>query len=381
MRKFFLTFLCFFWLIILGIDPTQTYAASNKDIFEIDFLDVGQGDSILVNCDGHYMLVDGGSPKASSLIFTVLKNKSISYLDYIVATHADADHVGGLAGALNYAKAGTAYCSVTEHDTKAFNSFKKYLTKQGKSIRVPSAGDSFALGSSEVTVLGPVGASKSDDANNNSIVLRIVYGETSFLLTGDAEFEEERQIMNSGATIKSTVLKVGHHGSKYSTSNTFLYKVSPEYAVISVGADNSYGHPTNEVLTRLNRRNTQVYRTDLQGDIHIVSDGKTVTFSTEKNSDSSTNDNNVTTTTNETPAPEAAPDTNTDIAAPAAAVATTETATPQGMDYILNTNTKKFHYPGCKSVKQMKDKNKQAFHGSRDEAISMGYSPCGNCDP
>ncbi|MCR5421033.1 MAG: MBL fold metallo-hydrolase [Lachnospiraceae bacterium] len=353
MKKYFLTILCLFWLIIFSFNPTRTLTASNKGVFEIDFLDIGQGDSILVNCDGHYMLIDGGSSKASNLIFTVLKNKGISYLDYIVATHADEDHVGGLAGALNYAKVGTAYCSVTEHNTKAFNSFKKYLTKQGKSISIPSAGDSFALGSAKVTVLAPVGVSKSDDNNNNSIVLRIIYGETSFLLTGDAEYEEERQIMDSCTNIKSTVLKVGHHGSKNSTSIKFLYKVSPEYAVISVSADNSYGHPANEVLTQLNRRNVQVYRTDLQGDIHLFSDGKTVTFSTEKKSGTSTNVSDV----------------------------RSEAGTPRKMDYILNTNTKKFHFPECKSVENMKEKNKKAFHGSRDEVISLGYSPCGNCRP
>ncbi len=280
MKKIFLSFLCLIWLIMLGLDPAPGFTASNKGVFEIDFLDVGQGDSILVNCDGHYMLVDGGASKASSLIFTVLKNKGISYLDYMVASHADEDHVGGLAGALNYAKVGRAYCSVSDHDTKAFKSFKKYLAKQGKSISIPSAGDSFALGSAKVWVLGPVGSSKSDDDNNNSIVLRIVYGETSFLLTGDAEFDEENQIMDSCANIRSTVLKVGHHGSKYSTSNKFLNKVSPKYAVISVGADNSYGHPADKVLNRLKGKNVEVYRTDLQGDIHLVSDGKNVTFST-----------------------------------------------------------------------------------------------------
>lgn len=150
-------------LFILNIISGQIYVSAatleNKSYFEIDFLDVGQGDAALVNCDGKYMLVDGGAPKSSSLIYTVLKNKKISYLDYIVATHPDADHIGGLSGALNYAKVGVAYSPVREHDTKTFGSFVKYLKKQGKSLTIPEAGDTFELGSAEITVwfapLGP----------------------------------------------------------------------------------------------------------------------------------------------------------------------------------------------------------------------------------
>ena len=149
--------------------------------FQIDFIDVGQGDSALIQCDNHYMLIDGGSSDRSSLIYSYLKKRGIQYLDYMVATHADADHIGGLAGALYYATVGTAYCPVTTSDTKTFRNFVKYLNSRGKSITVPSYGDTFSLGGSTVTVLGPAKAASED--NNSSIVLRIVYGETSFLLT------------------------------------------------------------------------------------------------------------------------------------------------------------------------------------------------------
>ncbi|NLC73785.1 MAG: MBL fold metallo-hydrolase, partial [Clostridiales bacterium] len=181
----------------------------------------------------------------------------------------------------------TAYCPFTSYDTKTFASFTKYLAKQNKTITVPSAGDSFGLGNAEVTVLGPISIS-ADDTNNSSIVLRIVYGKTSFLLTGDAEWDEEREIIDSGADIASTVLKVGHHGSSFSTSIYFLREVAPEYAVISVGEGNSYGHPTEQTLSRLRDADVKTYRTDMQGDIICTSDGKNVKFKTEKNADADT---------------------------------------------------------------------------------------------
>lgn len=229
------------------------------------------------------MMIDGGKAKASSYIYSWLKKNQISYLDVMVATHTDADHIGGLSGALNYAKVGTAYCPVTSGTTKTFQSFVKYLKKQGKSITVPEAGDEFSLGSAQVRILGPT--DPQAEGNNSSIVLKVTFGDTSFLFTGDAEREEEQELLESGYDLESTVLKVGHHGSDTSTSYLFLRTVNPQYAVISVGADNTYGHPTEAVLSRLRDADVKTYRTDLQGTITAVSGGKKVTFQTEKNTD------------------------------------------------------------------------------------------------
>ncbi len=276
------TFVLAMLLIIFQTGTTCTYGATKtKSSFQIDFFDVGQGDAALVQCDGHYMLVDGGDSKKSSFIYSYLKSRSIDHIDVIVATHPDADHIGGLAGALKYADVGIAYSPVKEHDTKAFRSFVKYLNSHGKSITVPKSGDKFTLGSSNVTILGP--RKITSDSNNNSIVLRIEYGQTSFLFTGDAETDEEKSILESGQTIQSTVLKVAHHGSDHSTGYVFLKEVSPQYAVISVGSGNRYGHPTENLLSRLRDANVTTYRTDLQGDITCISDGKTVDFYVEKN--------------------------------------------------------------------------------------------------
>lgn len=278
----------------LGNGGATTYVSSDKQdekgetvpdgsYFTIHFFDVGEGDSTLVECDGHYMLVDGGNPSESRFLYSYLEKHGINYLDYIICTHAHEDHVGGLAGALNYASVGTAYCPVTEFDTRAFNSFVKYLGVQGKEITVPKAGDLFNLGSATVQIIGPVDMSLAEDnENNTSIVLRIKYGETSFLITGDAEEAEELSIVKSRYDLMSTVLRVGHHGSYTSTSEDFIKAVKPEYCVISVGEGNSYGHPHDVVMDRINKYKAQVFRTDNDGDITCTSDGKVVSFKTEK---------------------------------------------------------------------------------------------------
>ena len=286
-QKTWLFFCCTILFAICLSANTYIYAANtDSGNFQIDFIDVGQGDAELVQCDGHYMLVDGGDPSRSSQIYSYLKNRSISYLDVMVSTHPHADHIGGLSGALNYADTGTAYSPVASHDSKEFQSFVKHLGKLGKTITVPNPGDVFMLGSAKVTVLGPGVITPSP--NDNSIVLRIEYGSTSFLLAGDAEAVEENSILNSGQMLHSTVLKVGHHGSVSSTGYSFLREVSPQYAVISVGKGNQYGLPDEPVLSRLRDAGVITYRTDLQGDIICRSDGNSVSFSVTKNADINT---------------------------------------------------------------------------------------------
>lgn len=252
---------------------------SHESTFAIHFFDVGEGDSTLVECDGHYMLIDGGNPGTSSFLYSYLENHEIKHLDYMVCTHAHEDHVGGLAGALNYATVGTVYAPIIEYDTRAFQSFVKYVHKQGKSITIPKAGDMVSLGNARVEIIGPVDVSMAaDNENNSSIVLRIIYGDTSFLITGDAEAEEEESILDAGYDVKSTVLRIGHHGSSTSTSDAFIKAVKPDCCVISVGAGNQYGHPHDDVLDRISKYNATVYRTDRDGEIKCISDGKTVRF-------------------------------------------------------------------------------------------------------
>ena len=345
---------------------TEPTVAPENSTFEIHFIDVGQADAALVLCDGKAMLIDGGNAEDSSLLYTYLKNHNISHLDYVIGTHAHEDHIGGLAGALNYASVGTAYCPATSYDTKAFGNFVKALDKHGVSITVPSTGDSFTLGSAACTILAV--NTDSSDPNNTSIVLRIVYGDTSFLFTGDAERVVEQAILNRGTNINSTVLKVGHHGSESSTSYVWLREIMPQYAVISVGKDNSYGHPTEEVLSRLRDAEVKTFRTDLQGDIICVSDGKNVTFTVERNADADVFGGIGGNSTQQTNPPETNPP-------------ETDPPTDNGRDYVVNTNTKKFHYPSCSSADDIKDSNRWEYHGTREELIDMGYVPCKRCDP
>lgn len=248
--------------------------------FAVHFIDVGQADCALVACDGAYMLIDGGNAEDSDLVYSYLKSNGITHLDYMVATHTHEDHIGGLSGAAYAATVGAALSPVAEGNTKVFQNLVKSLANQGVELTVPAAGDTFDLGSARVEVLGPL--KDYDETNDTSIVLSVDYGETAFLFTGDMESAAETDLVEAGTDLAATVLKVGHHGSSSSTSYRFLREVMPSYAVISVGKDNSYGHPTQAVLSRLEDAEVQVFRTDLHGTIIAQSDGRSVTFQTER---------------------------------------------------------------------------------------------------
>lgn len=344
---------------------TEPTLPPENSTFSIHFIDVGQADAALVECDGRYMLIDGGNKADSNVIFSVLKKANVPKLDIVVGTHGHEDHIGGLPGAFNYTTADLTLCPVTYYDSEAFEDFAKYTEQKGNGITVPSAGDTFSLGSANIEILGVNGGS---DVNDTSIILRIDYGNTSFLFTGDAEREAEQAVLNSGADLSATVLKVGHHGSDSSTTYPFLREVMPQYAVVSVGEDNSYGHPTEDTLSRLRDADVQVFRTDMQGDIFCESDGETVTITVSHNADADVLSGPMATE----------PPTEVPTEAPTEAVTEEEL---EGTDYVGNKNTKKFHYDWCSSVDKMKESNKYYYNGTRDEMIAKGYVPCKNCDP
>lgn len=163
--------------------------------FSIHYIDVGQADAALVECDGHYMLIDGGNKADSNVIYSVLRNNDVPKLDIVVGTHAHEDHIGGLPGAFNYTTSDITLCPTTNYDSDAFSDFKKYADKSGGGITVPSVGDAYTLGSSTVTILG---VNDGNDTNDTSIVLKITYGSTAYIFTGDAERETEQAILNRG---------------------------------------------------------------------------------------------------------------------------------------------------------------------------------------
>ena len=245
------------------------------------FVDVGQGDGAVVVCDGKTLVIDGGPPESGVKMVDILQNTlHVSTVDVMIGTHPHADHIGGLPDVIGAFKVKKLYSPVDEFEAKPFEAMKRAADAKKLKITVPQAGQRFSLGSAKVEFLAPLGI--YDNVNDISLVVKITYGQTTFLFTGDAERPSEYDMADSDEKLSATVLKVGHHGSNTSSTYVFLRKVMPTYAVISCGRDNSYGHPHAEVLSRLADVGATVYRTDERGTITCRSNGEKVTFKTEK---------------------------------------------------------------------------------------------------
>ncbi|MDD6193773.1 MAG: ComEC/Rec2 family competence protein [Lachnospiraceae bacterium] len=243
----------------------------------IHFLDVGQGDATLIICDGEAMLVDAGDNNKGTAVQLYLKKQKVDALKYIVGTHPDADHIGGLDVIITKfaITSGEVWMPDVDNDTRSYEDVVEAITYRGYSRVAPEAGDSYSLGSATVDVLGPVHL--SSESNDNSIVMLLTHGENRFLLMGDATEREEMDILEDAVGVKADVIKIGHHGSKYSTAQEFIDAVNPSYAVISVG-DNSYGHPSADCLNKLREKGVELFRTDEQGSIIATSDGQTISW-------------------------------------------------------------------------------------------------------
>lgn len=254
---------------------TQDRVTEPMDGLYVHFIDIGQGDASLIVCDGKTMLIDGGEVDEADRLVDYLERQGVKTLDYAVCTHSHADHCGGLDKAIERFGAETVFTSPYTTEINQYKQVLEAADEVGAELCVPDFGAEYRLGEAVFTFIGPV--EEYSDTNNNSLVLRLTYGDKSFLFTGDMEREAENDLLDSGVKLSSDVLKVGHHGSSTSTSYRFLYEVSPEIAVISCGEDNSYGHPHEEVLSRLSDADVTVYRTDLDGSVVLFCDGMKVT--------------------------------------------------------------------------------------------------------
>lgn len=249
----------------------------------VHVLDVGKADSILIECEGHRMLVDGGTSDEGKNVVRYLAQRGTSNLEYVVNTHPDEDHVGGLKYVVERFPVGRFFATAVKPNLmpkdSAYLDTMDTLRQKGISEEIAKAGDEFALGDLDIRVLGPVVPGNS--TNNSSLVLLLRYRGIRFLLMGDAEKEEEQSLISAGMNLSADVLKVGHHGSSTSTTAELLNAVHPRYAVISVGYDRSK-LPKQDVLERLSLAGIETYRTDVSGTVIFLTDGKTVSVKAEK---------------------------------------------------------------------------------------------------
>lgn len=318
---------------------------SNSGHLEVSFIDCGQGDAILVKTPaGEYMLIDGGKSEEGDNISQFLRNRGVKQLAVVVGTHPHSDHIGGLAKIITSFPVGKVYLPRVTHNTTAFEALLNAIKDKNLKINTARQGVEIPLAGVQACFIAPVGESY-DDLNNYSAVVRLEYGDSSFIFTGDAEEFSEKEMLSSGEKLAADVLKVGHHGSASSTCPAFLKAVSPQYAVIMCGLDNDYGHPHRETLAALEAAGVKGYRTDLHGTIIMKSDGHDINIETTAGK-------------NNTPKP----------------------ASEQKQDnvYIGNKNSLKFHRNNCKSLPAVKN---QVYFQTRDEAVEKGYSPCSKCQP
>jgi len=354
------------------VKPTEEIVPSPVNgQLKIHFIDVGQADSILIQQGNSSMLIDAGNNPDSSLVKNYISQQGITKLDYVVGTHPHEDHIGGLDYIINSFKIGKIYMPKATSSTKTFEDVVNAIKAKGMKPSVPTVGETFKIGAATATILAP-NSSRYEDINNTSIVIRLTYGNNSFMFDGDAEDVSENEMLSKGLNVKADLWKLGHHGSSSSTTQNMLDKVNPKYAIISVGKGNTYGHPTQSTMSKLKAKNISVYRTDENGTIVVTSDGKNLTFNTKPGSytyagtSSNNNTNSGSSSTKPTPAPIVVP-------------VPVKVATPSNNSRIVYYTPKGKSYHYSKSCSTL-SRSKTILSGTLGEALSSSHNdPCNIC--
>lgn len=262
-------------------DEEQEAVSETADIspMEVHFIDVGQSDATLIKNGSCAMLIDAGDNSMGTTVQNYLQEQGVEKLDYLVLTHTDADHIGGADVVLTKFDIGTVFMGDYEKDNATYRDVLDALKYKNLSWSTPTVGETYDLGDAGFTIIAPNGG--YDTPNNTSIGLIVEKGEVRFAFTGDAEIEAEADMVRNGIDLSATVYKAGHHGSSSSSSAELLDAMTPSYAVISCGEDNSYGYPHREVMADLQERGIEIFRTDKQGSIIAICDGKEILWSVE----------------------------------------------------------------------------------------------------
>lgn len=329
---------------------------STYGLMRVHFMDVGQADSAFIELgNGQTMLIDAGRGGDANSIINYIRELQYESIDYVVATHPHEDHIGGMATVLNNFNIGTMYMPKQAHTTNSFANMLDVIDDKKIDLYTAKAGvNILSSGILDIDILAPFSESESN-LNNVSAVVRITYGKTVMLFTGDAEHVIENQLLNSG--IDADVLKVSHHGAGSASSSGFIKEVSPEVAVISVGEGNSYGHPHADTLAILNEVGAKIYRTDELGTIVVTADQNKKITVDKKASTVKENAPPVVSSTYE----EKLQDTKTEV---------------DNQDQVVyRTKTgKKYHRSGCSYLKSK-------IQTTVSEAQAMGLGPCSGCNP
>ena len=355
-RKLSLFLTLFILLFISLYQPSIICFGSNSTTLAVHFLDVGQADCILVQTPaGYNMLIDAGNNADAEFITSYLDSLNIKRLDIVIGTHPHEDHIGSLDTVIRRYHIGQVYMPKVTTTTKTFEDVLLAIQEKALRISTAKAGVSITLDPTvKMEFLAP-NNNRYDDLNDYSAVLKLTYGNTSFLFTGDAEAISESEMLANGFSLSSDVLKVGHHGSDSSTTEAFLKKVSPKYAVISVGAGNSYGHPSPIILNRLKNYGVEILRTDLDGSIVITSDGKTIKVNKKVS-----------------PIKPNAPPSSSVQSSDQEKIKQEE---PVEVTVYITKTGKKYHRAGCRYL------SKSCIPVTLKVAKANGYGPCSVCRP